>query len=74
MKKIFIFFIFITSVFSVVNATEIDSNMYLEDVSGDGGFVEEENKFYPETEYDDINYNTHCPGQGIPGCQVHRLH
>ena len=57
MKKIFIFFIFITSVFSVVNATEIDSNMYLEDVSGDGGFVEEENKFYPETEYDDINYN-----------------
>ena len=56
MKKIFLFFIFITSVFSVVYATEIDDNMQFSEVSGEEMFVESEYNFDSEISYDDMEY------------------
>ncbi len=57
MKKFFIFFIIITSVFSVVHATEIESDIQFLDVSGDEMFFEEQYDFDYEIAYDDTNYD-----------------
>ena len=56
MKKIFMFFIVITSVFSVVYATEIDSDTQLIGLSGDEILLEEQSDVNPENLYDDM-YN-----------------
>ena len=56
MKKIFLFFIFITSVFSVVYATEIDDNIQFSEISGEEMFVESEYNFDSEISYDDMEY------------------